>query len=184
MRDKKSTQNRSSIIRIIISNYDDRGIKEVKVRYKKQAQLDTFLIESDVGNGEFLLNNIKWKAKDKNRYNIDILKDNNSFTVTKYDIFLEKVIRKYRITFDVLDKNNRVVTASIEDCLIEENEKIPGERDNIRRNKSYTERKLIDSGVQSNYARIACCSPAEIDAIKIYKIKRYLNYRSNMLIYF
>lgn len=41
---KEIKSNRSSIIRIIISNYDNKGIKEVKVRYNKQAQLDTFII--------------------------------------------------------------------------------------------------------------------------------------------
>ena len=47
-------------------------IKEVKVRYNKQAQLDTFIIESQIEEGEFILKNIKWKAKEKYRYELFI----------------------------------------------------------------------------------------------------------------
>lgn len=45
--EKFRRQNRSSIIiKIIYIRYDTKGIKELKVRYRKQAQLDTFIIKT------------------------------------------------------------------------------------------------------------------------------------------
>lgn len=180
----KIKANRSSIIRIIISNYDSDGIKEVKVRYNKQAQLDTFLIESKLENGVFTLKNVEWKAKEKNRYNIirgEII--DNSIKITKIDKFFNEVIREYIIKFSVSPKNKNVVVVDIRDC-IEHNLNIKGERSNTRRTTSQTERKLLSKETQISYSKIACCPPENIDSLKIYKIKRYLSYRSNMLLFF
>ena len=114
----KIKANRSSIIRIIISNYDSNGIKEIKVRYNKQAQLDTFLIESKLENGVFTLKNVEWKAKEKNRYNIireEII--DNSVKITKIDKFSNEAIRGYIIKFSVSPKNKNVVVVDIKDCM-------------------------------------------------------------------
>lgn len=180
----KIKPNRSSIIRIIISNYDSDGIKEVKVRYNKQAQLDTFLIESKLENGVFTLKNVEWKAKEKNRYNIirgEII--DNSVKITKIDKLSNKVMRGYIIKFSVSPKNKNVVVVDIKDCM-EHNLTIKGERSNTRRDTSQTERKLLSKETQISYSKIACCPPENIDSLKIYKIKRYLSYRSNMLLFF
>lgn len=180
----KNKANRSSIIRIIISNYDSNGIKEIKVRYNKQAQLDTFLIESKLENGVFTLKNVEWKAKEKNRYNMIIgeLID-NTVKIAKIDKFSNEVIREYIIKFSVSPKNKDVVVVDIKDCM-EHNLNIKGERSNTRRETSQTERKLLSGETQITYSKIACCSPEDIDSLKIYKIKRYLSYRSNMLLFF
>lgn len=180
----KIKANRSSIIRIIISNYDSNGIKEIKVRYNKQAQLDTFLIESKLEKGVFTLKDVKWKAKEKNRYNIireEII--DNSVKITKIDKLSNKAIRGYIIKFSVSPKNKNVVVVDIKDC-IEHNLTIKGERSNTRRDTSQTERKLLSKETQTSYSKIACCPPENIDSLKIYKIKRYLSYRSNMLLFF
>lgn len=180
----KIKANRSSIIRIIISNYDSNGIKEIKVRYNKQAQLDTFLIDSKLENGIFTLKDVKWKAKEKNRYDMIIgeLID-NTVKITKIDKFSNKAIREYIIKFSVSPKNKDVVVVDIKDCM-EHNLTIKGERSNTRRDTSQTERKLLSKETQITYSKIACCSPENIDSLKIYKIKRYLSYRSNMLLFF
>lgn len=195
MRSKiKTKANRSSIVRIIISNYDNKSIKEVKIRYNKQAQLDTFLIDSEIKDGSFILKEVKWKAKEKYRYEIYIekLKD-DAFKITKKDKFLSNIgnisntIREYTIRFKVSINNNTVIVAEIEDTLttdLLQSSKQQGERVNTRRLKSQTERKLLSKETQLSYSKIACCLPNEIDSIKIYKIKRYLNYRSNMLLFF
>lgn len=180
----KIKANRSSIIRIIISNYDSNGIKEIKVRYNKQAQLDTFLIESKLENGVFTLKNVEWKAKEKNRYNIireEII--DNSVKITKIDKFSNEAIRGYIIKFSVSPKNKNVVVVDIKDCM-EHNLTIKEERSNTRRDTSRTERKLLSKETQITYSKIACCPLENIDSLKIYKIKRYLSYRSNMLLFF
>ncbi|WP_300344538.1 type VI-C CRISPR-associated RNA-guided ribonuclease Cas13c [Fusobacterium sp.] len=180
----KQKSNRSSIIKIIISNYDSKGIKEIKVRYNKQTQLDTFIIESQFENGIFTLKDIRWKAREKYKYNIIIKKvENNSAEIIKEDKSLNKIIRKYKISFVVSSKNQNIVVVRIED-LMPLKEEVEGERTNTRRLFSETERKLLSEDTQLAYSKIGKCSPEEIDSIKIYKIKRYLNYRSNMLIFF
>lgn len=182
----KIKANRSSIIRIIISNYDSNGIKEIKVRYNKQAQLDTFLIESKLENGVFTLRDVKWKAKEKNRYDMIIgeLID-NTVKITKIDKFSNEAIRirEYIIKFSISPKNKNVVVVDIKDCM-EHNLNTKGERSNTRRDTSQTERKLLSKETQISYSKIACCPPENIDSLKIYKIKRYLSYRSNMLLFF
>lgn len=181
---KEIKANRSSIIRIIISNYNDIGIKEVKVRYNKQAQLDTFLVESQLEDGVFTLKDIKWKAKEKYRYDMIVgEKVNNSVKITKIDKFLKTKIREYIIKFDVSSKNSNIVVVSIKDCKLHA-PVAKGERANTRRMISQTERKLLSKETQISYSKIACCQPKDIDSLKIYKIKRYLSYRSNMLLFF
>lgn len=181
--------NRSSIIKIIISNYDNKGIKEVKVRYNKQAQLDIFLIKSELKDGKFILYSIVDKAREKYRYSFEIDKTNinkNEILIIKKDIYSnkeDKVIRKYILSFGVSEKNDRTIVTKIKDCL-ETQKKEKFERENTRRLISETERKLLSEETQKTYSKIACCSPEDIDSVKIYKIKRYLAYRSNMLLFF
>ena len=57
----RSKQNRSSIIRIILSNYDMVGIKELKVLYQKQGGVDTFNLESyiDLTSGKVIIKSFK-----------------------------------------------------------------------------------------------------------------------------
>lgn len=182
---KEIKPNRSSIIRVIISNYDNKGIKEVKVRYNKQAQLDTFIIESQIEEGAFILKNIKWKAKEKYRYEMLIKELNNtSVEIIKKDKFLNnEIVRGYRLNFKISPKNKDIVVVEIEDLLSLKPVQ-QGERVNVRRITSQTERKLLNIETQISYSKIASCFPEDIDSIKIYKIKRYLNYRSNMLLFF
>lgn len=176
-------QNRSSVIRVIISNYDNKGIKEIKVRYNKQAQLDSFIIDSIIKDGVFQLNSIKEKAKEKYRYSFCIEQNGNEAVIIKKDRYSSvdnKIIRKYKIEFSLSEKNKRVVVVNITDML----DISPSKERVVRRAISQTERKLIDIETQENYSKIAKCKIEEVDAVKIYKIKRYLTYRSNMLMFF
>ncbi len=43
----RQKSNKSSIVRVIVSNFDDHCIKEIKVLYLKQGGVDTFLIDND-----------------------------------------------------------------------------------------------------------------------------------------
>ena len=176
----KRISNRNSLIRVIISNYDDRGIKEIKVRYNKQAQLDSFSVESEIvkdkqGIAKFKLNNIDWNRKETYRYSVEknIISE-NEVEFMKKDKFLNKIIRKYRLSFKISDKNTQVVVASIEDRLDENIQKCSDKNSQervARRLKSNTERKLLDKETQNYYAKIANCPSSEIDSLKIYKIK-------------
>lgn len=43
---KKLKSNKSSIIRVIISNFNDKQVKEIKVLYAKQGEVDTIKLNS------------------------------------------------------------------------------------------------------------------------------------------
>ncbi|MFV0580171.1 MAG: type VI-C CRISPR-associated RNA-guided ribonuclease Cas13c [Fusobacterium ulcerans] len=191
----KLKPNRGSIVRIIISNYDTKGIKEIKVRYRKQAQLDTFILQTtlDKGNNSILISEFRVKAREKNRYSFTydgkekFSAPSNSVVITKIDNAAPekfKEIRKYKITLGIDEKckTGSMITAAIED-LLEDDIAREGIR-NPRRKVSKTERKLIAESICHNYAQIAQCPVEEIDAVKIYKVKRFLSYRSNMLLFF
>lgn len=193
--ENKNKPNKGSIVRIIISNYDMKGIKELKVRYRKQAQLDTFILQTtlDKENNSILISEFRVKAKEKNRYSFTydgkekFSAPSNSVVITKIDNanpVKPKEIRKYKITLEIDEKckTGSMITAAIEDLLEDDIER-EGIR-SARRKVSKTERKLIAEPICHNYAQIAQCSIEEIDAVKIYKVKRFLSYRSNMLLFF
>lgn len=190
--EKFRRQNRNSIIKIIISNYDTKGIKELKVRYRKQAQLDTFIIKTEIVNNDIFIKSIIEKAREKYRYSFLFdgeekyhFKNKSSVEIVKKDIFLQtpdNMIRNYKITLKISEKNPRVVEAEIEDLM--NSTILKDGRRSARREKSMTERKLIEEKVAKNYSLIVNCPIEEVDSIKIYKIKRFLTYRSNMLLYF
>lgn len=193
--ENKNKPNRGSIVRIIISNYDMKGIKELKVRYRKQAQLDTFILQTtfDKSNNSILISEFRVKAREKYRYSFTydgkekFSVPSNSVIVTKIDNAApekSKEIRKYKITLGIDEKckTGSMITAAIED-LLEDDIAREGIR-NPRRKVSKTERKLITEPICHNYAQIAQCPVEEIDAVKIYKVKRFLSYRSNMLLFF
>lgn len=190
--EKFRRQNRNSIIKIIISNYDTKGIKELKVRYRKQAQLDTFIIKTEIVNNDIFIKSIIEKAREKYRYSFLFdgeekyhFKNKSSVEIVKKDIFSQtpdNMIRNYKITLKISEKNPRVVEAEIEDLM--NSTILKDGRRSARREKSMTERKLIEEKVAKNYSLIVNCPIEEVDSIKIYKIKRFLTYRSNMLLYF
>lgn len=188
----KNKQNRSSIIRIILSNYDMVGIKELKVLYQKQGGVDTFNLEIsiDLTSRKVIIKNFKVKEKESNRYSFaydtqeNAPGDKNSFIITKSDKILNKVIRKYKITLSLKEKTTDVIFAEIEDKMVEEKKEVSSERVKLRNRSSKTERKLLPKEVCKNYAEIARVPVEKIDSLKIYKIKRFLSYRSNLLIYF
>lgn len=193
--ENKNKPNRGSIVRIIISNYDTKGIKELKVRYRKQAQLDTFILQTtlDKSNNSILISEFRVKVREKNRYSFTydgkekFSAPSNSVVITKIDNAApekSKEIRKYKITLGIDEKckTGSMITAAIEDLL--ENDIAREGIRNPRRKVSKTERKLITEPICHNYAQIAQCPVEEIDAVKIYKVKRFLSYRSNMLLFF
>ncbi|WP_462425211.1 type VI-C CRISPR-associated RNA-guided ribonuclease Cas13c [Fusobacterium sp. THCT13E1] len=193
--ENKNKSNRGSIVRIIISNYDMKGIKELKVRYRKQAQLDTFILQTtlDKSNNSILISEFRVKVREKYRYSFTydgkekFSVPSNSVIVTKIDNAApekSKEIRKYKITLGIDEKckTGSMITAAIEDLL--EDDRVREGIRNPRRKVSKTERKLIAETICHNYAQIAQCPVEEIDAVKIYKVKRFLSYRSNMLLFF
>ena len=176
----KKIKNKSSIIRIIISDFDDKGIKEIKVLYNKQGGVDTFEIGTKFDdNGELIFTKCKPNRREKeDKFKCDISEDGKSITISK--TVFKKETRRYEISeYQVPEKfepreKNKIVSLQVEDLLHEEIDK--------RRRLSHTQRKLLDSDLVERYSQIA--QVEKVSSKDIYKIKRFLSYRSNMLIYF
>lgn len=183
----KSKKNRSSIIRVIISNYDMQGLKEIKILYQKQSEVDIFNLDTTIDSNfeNIIVHRLIpiLETNHKNKYYFDCIKniDNNSFTVTKYSLPESNILRKYTLSFAV--KESKIVTVKIKDELPHVS-KNSGERQNIREVCSQTERKLLSEKLCKNYSQITKLPVEQIDSVKIYKVKRFLNYRSNLLTYF
>lgn len=178
----KKKSNKNSIVRVVISNFNNKVIKEIKVLYTKQGGMDTFIINKmnyDNKTKEIIFEEIENESK-----YIDINKINDrEFEVIKKDKYTDKIIREYKIfgEFKWTKNKGKLLKISVQDTFCE-NQKIDETKRRV--NVSSTERLLLKEKLIKNYSEIAQCKEEEIDSQKIYKIKRFLSYRSNMLIYF
>lgn len=175
----KKRKNRSSIVRIIISNFNDTEIKELKVLYTKQGGVDTFKVETAIEDSKLLFKSVHARRREKKeRFEIEKFQDN--FVVKKY--LNQKLLRHYKVTAYLLPENNKIFEVEVED-LKEENKDLP-KKNTI----SKSQRKFLDMELLEKYSEIASYKQEEpkknIDSQKIYKINKFLSYRSNMLIYF
>lgn len=169
--------NKSSIIRVIISRFNDKGIQEFKVLYNKQGGVDTFTCLTDYNEKkEIIFKSVTPRRREYSDTfpNQSISSDDKSVEITK--IVNGKETRRYRITISLNPNNEKEVELKVSDLLKNNSEK--------RKAESSTKRLLLDKDLMERYGQIAQCKKDEIDSQKIYKIKRFLDYRSNMLIYF
>lgn len=163
-----------------MSNYDDKGLKEFKVLYNKQGGVDTFTCKTDIVDGTIIFLEIEKHLRDfGDDFSWDISSDGKSVEITK--LINGKETRKYKVSIknsSTKDKKN-LVELEVEDLKESAIDR--------RRTKSSTKRVLLSKDVMERYAEIAFSKKErweEIDSQKIYKVKRFLDYRSNMLIYF
>lgn len=182
---EKKIKNKSSIVRVIISNFDSKEMKEFKVLYTKQGGVDTFLTSTEFGSdGRLIFKSIKNKVRDKNLYKVTakILESGNKVHIDKYDIRKGQLIRTYEVkgTYENTNNNGKKIILNVED----KNQKNVHDPRGIRRIESKTERLLLSEDIREKYSKIALCPIEEIDSKKLYKIKKFFNYRSKMLIYF
>lgn len=189
MNEKNKRKNKSSIVRVIISNFDSKEMKEFKVLYTKQGGVDTFLTSTSceaTNNeiGRLIFHSIKEKARDKKLYSVIIKQDPlepNIVYIKKIDKIRNHPIREYKIigTYTSTNSGGKKIILKIEDL----NSAMVSDPRKIRKISSETERVLLSEVLTKRYSNIANRSIDEIDSKAIYKIKRFLNYRSNMIIY-
>ncbi|MGL5123623.1 MAG: type VI-C CRISPR-associated RNA-guided ribonuclease Cas13c [Fusobacteriaceae bacterium] len=212
----KKIKNKSSIARIIISNFDSEKIKEIKILHEKKSFLDVF----EIKEAEYCSTKNKIKFIDvvsigEDKLNIKITEEGNIEASLERE---KNIIRKYLISGEYFDKksskryhrdinSNRLKNkGSLDDKTVKikleilENLNWKGEeKKDRRRNETITERKLLSGQTQEYYSIIAnnslngininidnknTISYKMIDSQMIYSIKRFLNYRSSMLMYF
>ncbi|MDP0505659.1 MAG: type VI-C CRISPR-associated RNA-guided ribonuclease Cas13c [Fusobacterium sp. JB019] len=185
----KKIKNKSSIVRIIISNFDYEKIKELKILYKKHAGVDTIGIQmekinfdtADETNKIFFVEGTPKGRKDTlKRENIGLeceTDKEHNIIVKKY--YEGEMIKNYKISgiYEKTKSNEILVTVELEDLL--------NKNDSDKRTiKTKTTRKLLKEEVCKNYALIEKTDFSKIDSNKIYNINRFLDYRSNMLYYY
>ncbi|MGL6064016.1 MAG: type VI-C CRISPR-associated RNA-guided ribonuclease Cas13c [Fusobacteriaceae bacterium] len=210
----KKIKNKSSIARIIISNFDSEKIKEIKILHEKKSFLDVF----EIKKAEYCSLNSKIKFIEvvsigEDKLNIRITEEGN--IEASLDIE-NNIIRKYLISGEYFDKKNSKryhsdvnsdrlknkgslddKTVKIKLEILENLNWEDEEKKDRRRKETITERKLLSEQVQEYYSIIAnsslnginidnkkTISSKMIDSQMIYSIKRFLNYRSSMLMYF
>ncbi len=203
---KNNKSNKSSIIRVIISNFNDKEIKEIKVLYTKQAGVDTIKINkmeltkepSDNCNNNLKTKCYKIKFCDATQISdtVSIKKVDNGYglEVTKIDKYTNLITRKYKITaiYHDVKKDSEIlkhVNVYVEDIINKsEEETLERPKNEKRRLISSTERLLLSNEIMNNYGKIINDKSIDgkdvkVDSQMIYKIRRFLSYRSNMLIY-
>lgn len=208
VRDKeKLKSNKSSIVRVIISNFDDKQIKEIKVLYNKQGGVDVIRLngtEPDKnGKMKFNFKSASNRLEDEETYNlgendgqtffVTTNDDSTELCVTKKNKFTNEIIKKYRLFGEYVTTNSKEkkVIVSISDDIDYSDEKYQNsQRKNKRTVNQSTNRILLDLDVINNYRQIACSESEKIDenviidSKEIYKINKFLNYRSDMIIYY
>lgn len=162
----KKPSNRNSIPSIIISDYDASKIKEIKVKYLKLARLDKITIQ----DMEIIDNIVEFKKILLNGTEHTII-DNKKIEFDNYEITgCIKPSNKRRD--GKISQAKYVVT--ITDKYLRDNEK-------EKRFKS-TERELPNDTLLSRYKQISGFDT--LTSKDIYKIKRYIDFKNEMLFYF
>ena len=207
--------NKSSIVRVIISNFDDRQIKELKVLYHKQGGVDTIQIdkmafenEQTEAFGQLIFKAVKAvkpsTLEDKvMQYRTPSLKlidesgGGNGIIATKYASHdqesqkPEHILRKYKITGTWRYVSNATATNEGErqkeiTVFLEDIRPTDTEADRLgrRKKKTSTSRVLLSKETIQNYRYVLSSGEKEIDSRNIYKMNRFIEYRSSLLFYY
>lgn len=190
----KNPSNRNSLPSIIISDYDENKIKEIKVKYLKLARLDRITIQKmRIENNQILfekvsLNNQEIEINNQqkiifNNYEITgyvkpskkriFLKrngkemsffeyENFKFEYQSNDEKIEKIETKAKYILTIKDKNQR------------------NEEKELR--SKTTEREIPNNNLIDTYKQISGFE--NVTSQDIYKIKRYIDFKNEMMFYF
>jgi acylphosphatase/uncharacterized coiled-coil protein SlyX len=199
-------QNKNSIVRIVISNFDHEMIKEIKVLYEKQGGVDTLRIDAmkllaidtaDSGMIQFqeVVGITPNRIEDRvMRYQppeitYDIDGDTPYLTVIKViSESNDHANRKYKITGTWRRTHNGEieVTVTVED---EKTHQLAQSLRNNRKALSWSSRVLLNKSFQNNISIILRRSEydtfnrTQIDSRMVYKVKRFMTYRSQLSYY-
>jgi hypothetical protein len=166
MEKSKNPSNRNSIPSIIISDYDANKIKEIKVKYLKLARLDKITIQDmEIKNNtvkfkRVLLNGIEHTINDNEKIEFD------NYAITAFI----KPSNKRRD--GKISQAKYVVTITDKHLRADEKES---------RFKS-TERELQNDTLLSTYKQISGFD--NLTSKDIYQIKRYIEFKNEMMFYF
>lgn len=152
--------NKSSIVRSIISNFDEKNIKEFKVHYTKQGGVDSFSVhkmeykkekggeEREEGRILFAQEHVEPISKNGN-VEIENAKSEGSLLIIKKDWLTKEITRKYEVSGSYIDTNKgqRKVRLIVKDLR-------PIQDAKKRRETTWTERVLLDEKTIECYKKI------------------------------
>ncbi|WP_406242059.1 type VI-C CRISPR-associated RNA-guided ribonuclease Cas13c [Tissierella carlieri] len=204
---EKLKSNKSSIVRVIISNFDDKQVREVKVLYTKQGGVDVIKLNGtepdEKGRMKFNFSYAYNRLEDEETNSLYEMDEQSFFVTTNEDATELYITKKHKMTGEIikkytlqgkyifLDSDKTKVIVSIVDNI--DHSVTNDLSDMIRSPRSLTQdtnRVLLDAGVMENYRQIICSDlerideTINIDSQEIYKINRFLSYRSDMIIYY
>lgn len=202
---EKNPQNKNSLPKIIISDFNNSCINEIKIKYFKHSRLDKITInkmslnkENELIFEEVLLNNDKENIRiSSNKKQLLIETENKNYKISaikikndKNILFFKKGNKKVRFIVD--KKDSKYYKKDGSELLVEEKDIIEYRQsfdkfevflEDLNSNrKTSSQRELITQNTKSIYERISGISnPSSQD---IYKIKRFISYRSDMLFFY
>ena len=163
----KNPQNRNSLPSVINSDYDAKNINEIKIKYLKLARLDKITIKTmkiDENNSihfeDIEFNGKPYVLQDKTKLEFDDYVIQGSFKPEKERWKGGMSQAKYIITIE--DKQLR-------------------EGDTTKRKKT-TEREVPNNNILETYKQISGFQ--NITSKDIYTIKRYIEFKNEMMFYF
>ncbi|WP_440977676.1 type VI-C CRISPR-associated RNA-guided ribonuclease Cas13c [Sedimentibacter sp. LTW-03] len=202
----KMKSNKGSIVRVIISNFDDKRVKEIKALYSKHGGVDVIRLKDtkpdENGDMKFVFgyayngleDNDTYASEESEKQSLIVTTNDNSTKLhfVKKSSNTGAVLREYTIQgkYETLKSGKVKVTVSINDIK----EYDSGNANDLIRSKRTlaqdTNRILLSADTIDYYRQIASGNldeinnTFEIDSQEIYKINKFLSYRSDMIIYF
>lgn len=183
----KNPSNKNSLPSIIISDYDSNKINEIKIKYHKFDRLDKITINKmSFINNNIIFNEIDFNGENKilNSQEIEFenyiltgkIKPSNKKITIKRDGKEKSFIIYDGFTFKY-NQNDEKISETKTNAKY-----ILTIKDKIRDRESSTQRDILKSNVIKTYKQISGFE--NINSKDIYTIKRYIEFKSEMMFYY
>jgi hypothetical protein len=190
----KNPSNKNSIPSIIISDYDANKINEIKVKYIKLARLDKItiqdmnIIDNKIVFNKILFNGLSYPLHDNTKIEFDNYEITGKIQTSRKRITIERdgkekiFFENEGFTFEYKDsdiKINEIQTKAKYILTIKDKNLRDSEKE--QRVKT-TERELPYDKLLDTYKQISGFDT--LTSKDIYKIKRYIDFKNEMMFYF
>jgi hypothetical protein len=190
----KNPSNKNSIPSIIISDYDENKISEIKVKYIKLARLDKItiqdmnIIDNKIVFNKILFNGLTYPLHDNTKIEFDNYEITGKIQTSRKRITIERdgkekiFFENEGFTFEYKDsdiKINEVQTKAKYILTIKDKNLRDSEKE--QRVKT-TEREIPQDKLLDTYKQISGFE--NLTSKDIYKIKRYIDFKNEMMFYF
>jgi len=183
----KNPSNKNSLPRIIISDFNEIKINEIKIKYHKLDRLDKIIVkEMEIINNKIFFKKILFnnQIKDINSENIELenyilageVKPSNTKIILNRDGKEKSFIVYDGFTFKYKPNDKRISETKTNAKYI------LTIKDKTRHRESSTQRDILKSSIIETYKQISGFE--NITSKDIYTIKRYIDFKNEMMFYY